>query len=65
MTTQSENAMLTSTLNHHARLEWFKVPKINNYFCDSHVSIALKKWFCFVILTHHPFFIGEKSPKSK
>jgi hypothetical protein len=43
MTTQSENAMPTSTLNHHACLEWFKVPKINTYFCDLHGAIALKK----------------------
>jgi hypothetical protein len=65
MTTQSENAMPTSTLNHHACLEWFRVLKINTYFCDSHVGISLKKWFCFVILTHHPFFIDGKSPNNK
>ncbi len=41
MTTQSENAMPTSTSNHHACSEWFKIPKINTYFCDSHVGIAL------------------------
>jgi hypothetical protein len=64
MTTQFENAMPTSTLNHHACLEWFRVPKINTCFCDSHVSMALKKWFCFVILTHHLFLLVKNHQRA-